>query len=93
MATWSMVMLTPQDASVLTSLAQYTRPSERWEELLNSLEKPDARMVGEALLNPQKYAEAPDDVRATVDRFRAWVENNKRRRLQREARQRSSHGR
>lgn len=86
-------MLTPHDASVLTSLAQYTRLSERREELLNSLEKPDARMVGEALFDPQKYAEAPDDVRATVDRFRDWVENNKRRRLQREARQRSSRAR
>ncbi len=89
MATWSMVLLTPHDSSVLMSLVQYTRASEERQKVLDSLQKPDARMVAEAFFDSQKYAEAPEDVRATVDHFRAWVENNKRRRAQREARRRS----
>jgi hypothetical protein len=88
-----MVLLTPNDSSVLTSLVQYTLlPGEGHRELLDSLEKPEARMVAEAFLDPQKYAEAPEDVRATVDRFRAWVENNRRLRRQREARRHSGRG-
>jgi small-conductance mechanosensitive channel len=89
-----MVLLTPHDSSVLTGLVQYTRlPGDEQRKLLDSLEKPEARMVADAFLDPQKYAQAPDDVRATVDRFRAWVENNRRLRLKREARQHSSRSR
>jgi len=93
MAAGTMVLLTPHDSSVLTGLVQYTRlPGDEQRKLLDSLEKPEARMVAEAFLDPQKYAGAPEDVRATVDRFRNWVENNKRLRRQRDARRRSSRG-
>lgn len=57
---------------------------------MNELKTEEARQVGEAYLDRQKYAQAPDYVRATVDYLREWVENNKRLRLNREARKRSS---
>jgi hypothetical protein len=86
-----MVRLTPHDSSVMTALAQYSNPSDqRKQELLDDLKSTEARLVGEAYLDPQKYDQAPDYVRATVDYLRKWVENNKRLRLNREARQRSS---
>ena len=86
-----MVRLTPHDSSVMTALVQYTRPSEESKkELLDELQSPDARLVGEAFLDLQKYAAAPDHIRATVDYLREWVENNRRLRLKREARSRSS---
>ena len=92
MAAGTMVLLTPHDSSVLTGLVQYTLlAGDEQRKLLDSLEKPEARMVADAFLDPQKYAS--DDVRATVDRFRAWVENNRRLRLKREARQHSSRSR
>ncbi|HUO28600.1 MAG TPA: hypothetical protein VMU80_05255 [Bryobacteraceae bacterium] len=90
MAAGSMVLLTPHDSSVLSSLVQYSRPSDRRQQLLDSLEKPDARMVGEAFFDDQKYEKAPEEVRLTVDQFRAWVDNNKHRRLQREALRRAA---
>ena len=47
-------------------------------------------MVGEAFFDDQKYEKAPEEVRLTVDQFRAWVDNNKHRRLQREALRRAA---
>jgi len=80
-----MVRLTPHDSSVMTRLAQYAHPSDESTKLLNKLQSPEARLLGEAFLDPQKYAESPDHIRATVDYFREWLENNKRLRRQREA--------
>ena len=37
----------------------------------------DARLVGEAVLDPQKYLKSSDEIRATVDRFKEWLEANK----------------
>ena len=89
-----MALLTPHDANVISELVQFAgMPEDRKRELLAKLEEEDARMVGEALLDPQKYSDATPEVQATVDRYRAWAENNKRLRRQREARQRSSRGR
>jgi hypothetical protein len=87
-----MLLLTPHDSSVLTSLVQYERPSQKRSKLFGSLEEPSARIVAEAYFDTEKYAEAPDDVRATVDHFRAWVENNRRRRSERETRRRVARG-
>jgi len=93
MAVVTMVRLTPHDSSVMTELVQYAHPSdERKRKLLDELHSPEARQLGEAFHDPQKYAEAPDHIRATVDYFRAWVENNKRLRRQREARRRVGRG-
>ena len=89
-----MTLLTPHDANVIAELAQIGgMPEEAKTELLAKLEEEDARMVGEALLDPKKYSDAKPEVRATVDRYRAWVENNKRLRRQREARRHSSRSR
>ena len=81
-----MVLLTPHDSSVMASLVQYTKPSARRDELLDSLQAPEARKVAEAFFDDQKYNVAPPDVQATVDHLRAWVVNNEHRRQQREAR-------
>jgi len=87
----TMVRLTPHDSSAMSALAQLARLSDEGKtELLNELQAPEARLVGEAFLDPQKYAESPDHIRATVDYFREWVENNKRLRREREARRSSS---
>jgi len=82
MATWTMTLLTPHDSSVMSSLVQYSDPTARRKELFDQLEEPAARMVAEAYFDDQKYAEAPADVRATVDHLRAWVQNNRHRRAE-----------
>ncbi len=90
----SMLRLTPHDGNVIAALAQFTGiPEERKKEHLASLEEEDARLVGEVLVGVREYSSVSPEVQATVDRYRAWVENNKRLRRQREARQRSSRGR
>ncbi len=82
-----MVRLTPHDSSVITALVQHTSHSDEGKkELLDELQSPEARLVGEAFLDSQKYAAAADHIRATVDYLQAWVENNKRLRVKREAR-------
>ncbi len=89
-----MLRLTPHDGNVIAALAQFTGiPEERKKEHLASLEEEDARLVGEVLVGVREYSSVSPEVQATVDRYRAWVENNKRLRRQREARQRSSRGR
>jgi hypothetical protein len=89
-----MTLLTPHDANVIAELVQFAgMPDGRQKELLAKLEEEEARMVGEAFLDPQKYSGASPEVQATVDRYRAWVENNKRLRLKREARKRSNRSR
>jgi len=91
MATGSAIRLTHHDANVIAALVQFTgMPEEKKRELLAKLERDDGRMVGEALVDHQRYSAAPPEVQAVVDLYRAWVENNKRLRLNREARQRSS---
>jgi hypothetical protein len=89
-----MLRFTPHDANVIAALAQFTGiPEERKKERLASLEEEDARLVGEVLVGVRDYATVSPEVQASVDRYRAWVENNRRLRLKREARQRSSRGR
>jgi len=83
-----MVLLSPHDTSRLTRLVS-TLSTERQRMLLEEIEDPEALMVGEAYIDQQKYDEAAPRVRATVDQFRLWVENNRRIRLRREARQRA----
>jgi len=86
-----MIVLTHHDANVIAALAQFTGISqERKKEHLASLEHDDARLVGEVLAGVREYSSVPPEVQALVDRYRAWVENNRRLRLNREARQRSS---
>jgi hypothetical protein len=74
-----MVDLTPHDSSVLSRLVQFGRlgPQKR-REILSQLDSHDARMVGEAVLDEQKYSESSDSIRATVDRFKKWSEANRR---------------
>ena len=46
-------------------------------EFLEDVKADDARLVGEAVLDPQKYLKSSDEIRATVDRFKEWLEANK----------------
>jgi len=94
MATGSMALLTPHDADVIAELVQFRgMPEEKKKELLAELEEDDAKLVGEVLLGFREYSAVSPEVQATVTRYRAWVENNRRLRLKREARQRSSRSR
>jgi hypothetical protein len=94
MATVSILRFTPHDANVIAALVQFTgMPDERKKERLASLEEEDARLVGEVLVGVRDYATVSPEVQASVDLYRAWVENNRRLRLKREARQRSSRSR
>ena len=94
MATVSMLRFTHHDANVIAALAQFTGiPEERKKEHLASLEEEDARLVGEILVGIRDYSSVSPEVQATVDRYRDWVKNNRRLRLNREARQRSSRSR
>jgi hypothetical protein len=89
-----MLRFTPHDGNVIAALAQFTGiPEERKKELLGKLEEEDARLVGEVLVGVRDYATVSPEVQASVDLYRAWVENNRQRRLKREARQRPSRGR
>jgi hypothetical protein len=89
-----MVLLTPNDGNVIAALVQFTgMPEERKKELLGKLEEDDARLVAEVLLGIREDSTVSPEVQATVDRYRAWVENNKRLRLKREARKRSNRSR
>ena len=68
-----MVELSPHDSSVLSRLVQFQNiPLEERRLLLKELESKDARMVGEAFLDREKYKTSPEKVRATVDRFDQW---------------------
>ena len=73
------MQLTPHDSAVLGRLVQFGRlPPERRKEILEDLKSDEARMLGEAVLDRQKYSESPQPVRATVDRFQQWSEANRR---------------
>ena len=75
----TMIELTPHDAGVLSRLVQFHGlPIERRLEILNEIESLDARQVGEAVLDPAKLSEFSEPVRATVNRYQEWLENNKR---------------
>jgi hypothetical protein len=87
-----MLRLTHHDANVIAALVQFP-VSERTKERLASLEEEDARLVGEILVGIRDYSSVSPEVQATVDRYRDWVKNNRRLRLNREARQRSSRSR
>lgn len=89
-----MLRFTPHDANVIAALAQFPgSPEDRKTERLASLEEEDARQVGEVLVGIREYSLVSPEVQNSVDLYRKWVENNRRLRLNREARQRSSRGR
>ena len=92
MATVNMLRFTHHDANVIAALVQFPG-SERTKERLASLEEEDARLVGEVLVGVRDYSSVSPAVQASVDLYRAWVENNRQRRLKREARQHSSRSR
>jgi hypothetical protein len=74
--TGEMVVLTPHESAVLSRLVQFGRlPVEHRRKMLDELSG-DARMVGEVVLDRQKYDGSPEHVRATVDRFDQWHEAN-----------------
>jgi hypothetical protein len=59
-------------------LVQFDRlPEVERREFLEDVKADDARLVGEAVLDPQKYLKSSDEIRATVDRFKEWLEANK----------------
>ncbi len=94
MATASTLRFTPHDANVIAALAMFPgSPDERKKERLASLQAEEARLVGEVLAGVREKASTPPEVQATVNLYLAWVENNKRLRLNREARHRSNRGR
>jgi len=82
--------MSPRDVSVIMGLVQYAPTSERWRELMNDLKGPEALQVAEAFFDQRKYDDAPEDVRATVDYLRKWLENTQQRRREREVRRRSA---
>jgi len=94
-------MHTPQNGLTERSLSRYlslcdaseVTPQWQFSQRLASLQAEEARLVGEVLAGVPEKASAPPEVQATVDVYLAWVENNKRLRLNREARHRSSRGR
>lgn len=74
-----MVELTPHDSAVLSRLVQFGRlGTQKRQEILSKLDSHDARLVGEAVLDEQKYSESSESVRATVDRFKKWSDANRR---------------
>lgn len=85
-----MVQLTPHDSSVLSRLVQFRRLSkERRQEIWSELESPDAKKVGEVVLDPERYHTSPQAVRDTVDRFKQWFEANQKAGRQRAVRRRA----
>jgi hypothetical protein len=75
----TMVELTPHDAAVLSRLVQFDRlPIEKRREILGELESPEAREVGEIVLDSTKLSTASEQIRETVNRYQLWLENNKR---------------
>ncbi len=89
-----MLRFTHHDANVIAALAQFPgSPDDMKKKRLASLEEEDARLVGGVLVGVREYSTVSPEVQAAVDSYRAWVENNRRLRLNREARQRSHRGR
>ena len=94
MATVNMLRFTHHDANVIAALAQFPgSPEEMKKKRLASLEEEDARLVGEVLVGVRDYSSVSPAVQASVDLYRAWVENHRQRRRKREARQHSSRSR
>jgi hypothetical protein len=94
MASVNMLRFTHHDANVIAALVQFPgSPEDIKKKRLDSLEEENARLVGEVLVGVREYSSVSPEVQAAVDSYRAWVENNRRLRLNREARQRSSRGR
>jgi hypothetical protein len=86
-----MVTLTVHDSGALSRLAGFSRlPPEKRQAILDEVQAEDARQVGEVLLHPEKYETASPEVKATVDRFNAWLEVNRRLSRQREIRRRTA---
>lgn len=74
-----MVRLTPNDAAVLSRLVQFGGlPAEELRKMLNELDSPEAKKVGEAVLDKEKYQHSTVEIQATVDRFLQWLKNNRR---------------
>ena len=89
-----MVQLTTHDSAVLTRLVQFSRlPIEKRRQILNELKSEEARRVGEAVLDPQKYSESATEVRETVDRFTQWSQANRRITRHRTARRQATRSR
>ena len=87
----AMVELSPHDSAALSRLIRFDRlPAYQRHEILQEIEAADARLVGEVILDPQKYMEAPEKVRATVDRFKEWMAANRRLAGEREKRRRAA---
>lgn len=75
----TMVELTPHDAAVLSRLVQFHRlPIEKRREILGELKSAEAREVGESVLDSTKLSTASEQIRATVNRYQLWLENNQR---------------
>jgi hypothetical protein len=74
-----MVELTSHDTLVLSRLVQFSRlPLDKRKELVDELKSEDARAVGEAILDEQKYAGSDPKIKETVERFRQWHQANRR---------------
>ena len=71
----TMVPVNPHDSAILSQLVQFTgMPLDLKLELLAKLETPEARQVGEAILDPAKLSGAPEPVQQTANRYKEWVE-------------------
>ena len=74
-----MVESTPHDSATLSRLVQFVSlPAEKRQEIFDEIEAPEARTVGEGVLDPEKYSGASPAVQATVDRFNQWLQANRR---------------
>jgi hypothetical protein len=76
----TMVRVSPHDSAILSQLVQFSGiiPPDEKIQLLNELQAAEARQVAEAILDPAKLFEAPEPVQRTANRYKEWVENNKR---------------
>ena len=74
-----MVELTPHDAAVLSRLVQFHRlPMEKRREIFGELKSPEAKEVGEIVLDSTKLSSASEQIRETVNRYQLWLKNNQR---------------
>ena len=89
-----MVELSPHDAAALSRLVRFALlPADKRQKIFEDILADDARMVGEIILDRQKYEEAPPKVQATVDRFLKWRDVNHRLAEQRASRRRAARAR
>lgn len=86
-----MALLTPHDTGVIAELAHFPNmPDDKRDERLASLQEPDAREVAEVIVGLRDDSSVSPEVLATVERYRAWVDNNRRLSQKREARRSNS---